>query len=287
MKYGYVQAERERYGVRRLCRLLGVSSSGFYVWQRRPESARAQRRSALLEVISAVHDASRQTYGAPRVHAELQARGVSCCRNTVARLMRARGLCPKTVRRFRVTTDSRHTQAVPDLLQRDFHAPRPDWRWASDITFIPTRGGWLYLAVVLDLYSRAIVGWAMRERMHRELVLAALQMALDRRQTQPGTVVHSDQGTLYACTDYRALLHRHGLVGSMSRKGNCWDNAVVESFFHTLKTELVDHADYLSREQARSSLFEYMEVFYNQQRRHSTLGYRTPLEFERLHATPN
>lgn len=223
--------------------------------------------------------ASRATYGAPRIHAELRAQGEACCRNTVARLMHNAAIVPKTVRRFKVTTDSRHTRASPNLLGRVFTAARPDDCWLTDITFIPTRAGWLYLAVMIDLYSRIITGWAMRERMDGKLVMDALSMALARRGTAPG-ILHSDQGSLYAMAQYRTMLSRHGICQSMSRKGNCWDNAPMESFFHTLKTELVMHCDYQTREQARVSLFEYMEVFYNRQRRHSSLHYATPLDFE-------
>jgi transposase InsO family protein len=231
--------------------------------------------------IQEIHQASRATYGAPRVHAELAAQGESCCRNTVARLMRKTGIVPKTVRRFRITTDSRNTQASPNLLGRAFIASRPNESWLTDVTFILTREGWLYLAVILDLHSRAIVGWAMRERLDRKLVMDALTMALSRRGAAPD-ILHSDQATLYAMGAYRALLREYGIRQSMSRKANCWDNAPMESFFHTLKTELVVHCDYHTREQARSSLFEYMELFYNRQRRHSALGYETPLQFEVL-----
>lgn len=226
--------------------------------------------------------ASHQTYGAPRVHAELCAQGVACCLNTVAKLMHQAQIMPKAIRRYRVTTDSRNTrQASPNLVDRVFSADRPDACWLSDITYIPTREGWLYLAAILDLHSRAVVGWSMSKTLDCRLAVDALNMAIDKRGAVPA-ILHSDQGTTYSAVDYRELLNRHSIRQSMSRKGNCWDNAPMESFFHTLKTELVMHCDYKTREQARASLFEYMEVFYNRQRRHSTIGYEAPLPFETL-----
>lgn len=281
MKHQFIDANRAHYPVRRLCLALQVSVSGYYAACGRAISARRQRQAVLTERIQLVHARSRATYGAPRIHAELTCQGERCCKNTVARLMRQAGILPKTVRRFRITTDSRNTKASPNLLGRVFSAAKPNERWLTDITFILTREGWLYLAVILDLHSRAVVGWAMRERLDGKLVMDALGMALDRRGAAPD-ILHSDQGTLYTITAYRALLQERGIRQSMSRKADCWDNAPMESFFHTLKTELVVHCDYKTREQARSSLFEYMEVFYNRQRRHSTLDYQTPLEFEAL-----
>ncbi|MGF6575064.1 putative transposase [Paraburkholderia sp. GAS333] len=230
--------------------------------------------------IRAIHVASRCTYGAPRVHAELCAQGVGCCLNTVAKLMRQEKILPKAIRRFQVTTDSRNTTvAAPNLVNHEFHAARPDTCWLSDITYIPTREGWLYLAAILDLHSRAVAGWAMSRTLDCRLAMDALKMAISRRGTSPA-VLHSDRGSTYAAAEYRALLGRHAITQSMIRKGNCWDNAPMESFFRTLKTELVMHCDYKTRDEARASLFEYMEVFYNRQRRHSSLGYKTPLPFE-------
>jgi len=283
LRHQFIDANRAHHAVRRLCQALRVSVSGYYAACGRPLSARGQRQSALVDRIQVVHAASRATYGAPRVHAELLAQGENCCKNTVARLMRQAGIVPKTVRRFRITTDSRNTKASPNLLGRVFTAAKPNQCWLTDITFILTREGWLYLAVILDLHSRAVVGWAMRERLDGKLVMDALGMALDRRRAAPD-ILHSDQGTLYAMATYRTLLRERGIRQSMSRKADCWDNAPMESFFHTLKTELVVHCDYKTREQARSSLFEYMEVFYNRQRRHSTLNYETPLAFEALNS---
>lgn len=279
MKYRFIEAQRAHYPVRRLCRVLGVAVSGYYAACARQPSACARRQAHLSAQIQAIHTQSRATYGSPRVHAELIAQGEHCCRNTVAKLMRRAGIVPKTVRRFRVTTDSRHALAAPNLLGRVFTAQQPNACWLTDVTFIPTRQGWLYLAAILDLYSRSVVGWSMGQRLDRALAIDALTMAIDRRGAAPA-ILHSDRGSIYCVADYRALLARHGIRQSMSRKADCWDNAPMESFFHTVKTELVIHCDYPTREVARSSLFEYMEVFYNRQRRHSTLNYETPLAFE-------
>ena len=281
MKHQFIDRYRHSHSVNALCRALKVSTSGYYAARGRPPSARTERQTTLTSHIRAIHTASRDTYGAPRIHVELSAQGIPCCKNTVARLMRQAQIVPKAVRRFRVTTDSRHTQASPNLLGRVFKVERPNECWLTDMTYIPTREGWLYLAAILDLYSRAVVGWAMNESMDCALAIDALNMAMRRRGTGPD-VLHSDQGSLYATAGYRALLDRHAIHQSMSRKGDCWDNAPMESFFHTLKTELVMHCDYKTREQARSSLFEYMEVFYNRQRRHSTIHYEAPLAFEAL-----
>lgn len=281
MKHQFIAVHRHRYAVRTLCHVLKVSTSGYYAACGRPPSARAQRQVELTARIRTIHAASRDTYGAPRVHVELGVQGMPCSRNTVARLMQRAHIVPKTVRRFRTTTDSRQTKAAPNLLGRVFTAPSPNTCWLTDITFIPTRAGWLYLAVILDLYSRAVVGWAMRDRIDRTLVIDALITAIEQRGAAPN-ILHSDRGSLYAVADYRALLDSHAIRQSMSRKADCWDNAPMESFFHTLKTELVVHCDYQTREEARSSIFEYMEVFYNRQRRHSSVRYEAPLAFEAL-----
>lgn len=279
MKYQFIDTHRHSHAVKALCHALEVSTSGYYAARNRPVSARSERRLWLTARIKSIHTASRDTYGAPRIHAELTAQGVACCRNTVAKLMRRAKIIPRAVRRFRVTTDSRNTKASPNLLQRIFQAKRPNACWLSDITYIPTREGWLYLAAILDLYSRAIVGWGMSRSLDSKLAMDALTMAVTRRGSGPA-IIHSDQGSTYATADYRTLLDRYAIRQSMSRKGDCWDNAPMESFFHTLKTELVMHCDYKTRDQARASLFEYMEVFYNRQRRHSTLCYEAPLAFE-------
>jgi len=279
VKYEFIDHHRHSYKVRALCDALQVSRSGYYAARGRMPSARQERQATLTSEISKIHRASRETYGAPRIHAELSAQNIPCCRNTVAKLMRQAAIMPKCIRRFRVTTDSRRTKASPNLIGRIFSAHSPNACWLSDITYVPTREGWLYLAAVLDVYSRAVVGWAMSRSLDCNLAKDALSMAIGRRG--PPAIVHSDQGTTYSAADYRALLARYPMIQqSMSRKGDCWDNAPMESFFHTLKTELIMHCDYKTRDQARASLFDYMEVFYNRQRRHSTLNYEAPLPFE-------
>jgi putative transposase len=279
MKYAFIDAQRSEHAVRKLCKALQVSASGYYAARSRPPSARAQRQSCLAIKIREVHMASRQTYGAPRVYAELAAQGIACCRNTVAKLMRLEQIVPRAIRAFRVTTDSRNTKEVsPNLVRRRFKAKRPNACWLSDVTYIPTREGWLYLAAVLDVYSRAIVGWGMSHSLGGKLAADALDMAIARRGAPE--IVHSDRGSTYATWVYRDIIKKHGIRQSMSRKGDCYDNAPMESFFHSLKTELVMHCDYKTRDEARASLFDYLEVFYNRQRRHSTVNYEAPLAFE-------
>ena len=285
MRYTAIHRCRLQHSVRMMCRAMSVSRSGYYDWVDRPESARAQRHRALTEKIRYFHQASRDTYGSPRICEDLVEAGEQVGENTVALLMQRAGIVPKTVRKFRVTTDSRKTVPAPNRLEREFTAQQPNQRWVSDITFIPTREGWLYLAVIIDLYSRAVIGWAMHKRMKTELVTDALKMALMRRKVRSSLLLHSDQGSQYAAADYRAMLAENGIECSMSRKGNCWDNAVAESFFHTLKTELVHHKDYRSRADAKASIFEYIEVFYNRQRRHSHIGQMAPLAFEKAAAS--
>ena len=282
MRFAFIAAEKAAFPVTMLCRILEVSRAGFYAAQARPVPGRARGDAQLAVEIAAIHTESRQRYGSPRVHAELRARGRGVSRKRVARLMRHRGLAARRRRRYRVTTDSRHPFPVaPNVLARQFTAPAPDAVWVTDITYIPTGEGWLYLAVILDLCSRGIVGWAMSDRITRQLTLDALGMALARRRPPPGLLHHSDRGSQYASADYQTQLTRHGVVGSMSRRGDCWDNAVAESFFATLKVELVHDALWPTRAAARGAVFEYIEVFYNQQRRHSSLGFLSPLAFER------
>ena len=283
MRHRFIEENRHQYEVKDLCRALKVSRSGFYAALRRTPSARLQRQATLTKKIETIHEESRQTYGAPRVHAELVAQGERCCRNTVAKLMRAASIQPRCVRRFRATTNSRGTVASPDLVKRRFEVSRPNHCWLSDITYMPTQEGWLYLAAVLDLYSRALVGWAMSKTLDTRLAIAALEMAIQRRGSP--AILHSDQGSTYSSAEYRELLGRHRIRQSMSRKGDCWDNAPMESFFHTLKTELVMHCTYRTRDQARASVFDYVEVFYNRQRRHSTINYEAPLAFEAMRAS--
>ena len=265
------------FPVQVMCELLGVSRGGYYAWAGRAESARAADDRALATEIRAAHEASRGRYGSPRVHAELRARGRRIGRKRVARLMRGMGLAARRRRRFRRTTDSRHAFPIaPNLLERNFTAEAPDRVWLADLTYIWTTQGWLYLAAVLDLYTRRVVGWAMADHLRHELTLAALDMAIVRQRPAPGLVHHADRGVQYAAHGYRARLRRHGMVCSMSRKGDCWDNAPMESFFATLKGELVEAAEYDTRDEARADLFQYIEGFYNRRRLHSGLGYLTP-----------
>lgn len=285
MRFAWIQAHREAWGVAVLCRVLGVSRGGYYAWASRTPSGggpRAARRAELRVRIRRVHADSRATYGSPRVYRRLVAEGVRVCENTVARLMRQEGIASCIKRRFRVrTTDTRHSHPLAqNLLGRDFHADQPDQRWCCDLTYVPTGEGFLYVACVLDLFSRRVVGWAMADHLRAPLCLDALEMAAARRQPLPGVLHHSDRGVQYACGDYRAKLEEHGMVCSMSRTGNCYDNAAMESFMGTLKTELVYQEDYATREEARASIFEYIEVFYNRQRLHSALGYVSPEAFE-------
>ena len=265
-----------------MCRLLGVSPSGYYAWRLRPECARVQRDCELSNKIRYIHAASKGVYGSPRVHAELAAQGVHVGRHKVAQLMhsaRLRG-CPK--RRYRTTTQRNPTHRVAhNLLKQDFTAKRPDERWASDITYIATRQGWLYLAVTMDLFSRRIIGWSMDRWMSRHLVVDALRMAVDARQPTGPLIHHSDRGGQYSSDDFRDELAKHGITASMSSTGNCYDNAVVESFFGALKRERVNRVRYRTREEARADLFEYIEVFYNRKRRHGYIGNISPDDFER------
>lgn len=266
--------------------MLEVSTSGYHAWRKRPVSQRESDNRCLVEKIRIFHQSSRRTYGSPRIHKDLIEIGETCGKNRVARLMRAEGIQSKMTPKFVITTDSRNTTSpAPDLVQRDFTAATPNQRWVSDTTFIATRQGWLFLAVILDLYSRQVVGWAMSGRNNAQLVQDALVMALWRRGQVRGLILHSDQGSTYNAGAYQQLLQTHQLQCSMSRKGECLDNAVAESFFGTLKTELTNHEDYHTHPHAKQSLFEYIEVFYNRQRRHSTLGYLSPAEFERRYAS--
>jgi transposase InsO family protein len=282
-----IAAEKACYPVALLCRVLKVSRSGFYAWRRRPVSAHALKDQGLKLEVAAIHAQSRGRYGSPRVHAELRAHGQRIARKRVARLMRAAGLRARAPRRYRCTTDSKHAMAIKgNLLARRFAVAAPNRCWVSDITYLWTLEGWLYLAVIVDLYSRRVVGWSISEGLERQLVLDALRMALRERQPGAGLLHHSDRGSQYASREYQSLLGDYGIVSSMSRSGNCWDNAVAESFFATLKLELVYQARWRTRAEARSAIFEYLELFYNRQRRHSVLGYLCPNDFELLnHAT--
>jgi putative transposase len=282
MRYDFVERHRGRWPVRLMCRVLHVSAGGYYDWRGRPQSSRAARHDALVVAIKAVHGEVKARYGSPRIHAELVARGESCCVNTVARLMRREGIAAKTKRKFRVTTDSNHDRPVAEnVLDRQFEPEAPNRAWTADITYVATGEGWLYLAAVEDLYSRRIVGWSMGPRIDSRLVVDALEMALARRLPGEGLVAHSDRGSQYASEHYQGLLTRHEITCSMSRRANCWDNAPMESFFASLRKELTHDEDYATREEARASIFEYIEVFFNRVRRHSSLGYMSPAEYER------
>lgn len=282
MKFAFVKAHRRVWPVNVICRVLEVTRSGFFAWLKRQVSERRRRRAELAEKIKATHEENRGVYGSPRIFEALRADGVKVCCNTVARVMREEGICAKVKRKFVPrTTDSGHGRPVAaNVLDRQFEAELPDQKWAADITYVDTGEGWLYVAGVIDLCSRKIVGWAMADHLRTDLVSDALRMALARRDPKDGLLHHSDRGVQYASDDYRQMLAEHGIKVSMSNKGDCWDNAVMESFWGTLKTELVHHERYETREQARASIFEYIEVFYNRKRLHSSLGYVSPEMFE-------
>ncbi len=281
MIFSFIEQHKDLWPVALMCDTLGVSSQGFYAWRGRPASAQQRRRDVLLVEIRAVHAEVKQRYGSPRIHAELKARGSGASVNTVARLMHANGIRAKSARKFRNTTDSNHPLPVADnLLDRRFDPAAPNEKWTADITYIPTREGWLYLAAVEDLYSRRVVGWSMADHMESRLVVDALAMAVARRLPGEGLLAHSDRGSQYASDHYQRLLAQHGIACSMSGVGQCGDNAPMESFFASLKKELVHHEDYQSRAEARGSIFEYIEAFYNLKRLHSSLGYLSPADYE-------
>ena len=285
MTFAWVEERRGEWPVARLCSALGVSRSGYYAWRSRGASAAETRRETLTEKVAAVHAHMKGRYGSPRIHAELVARGTPCCENTVARVMREAGIAAKTRRTFRQTTDSNHPHPVAEnVLDRDFDPAEPNASWVADVTYIPTREGWLYLAVVVDLFSRMVVGWSMAATMTSRLVVDALEMGLSgRRRGSSDLVAHSDRGSQYASEHYQRRLEQERITCSMSRRGNCWDNAPMESFFASLKKELVHDEDYATRGAATASIFEYIETFYNRVRRHSSLGYVAPAEFERTY----
>lgn len=281
MKFAFIEAEKAHHDVALLCRTLGVSRQGYYAWCTRAPSPRSQQDAQLETLIRCIHAGSRRTYGAPRVHDELRDHGIRVAKKRVARLMQRAQLVGRRRRRFVRTTDSRHSyRAAPNLLRRDFRPDAANSVWAADITYIPTRVGWQFLAVIIDLHSRRVVGWAMHNFIDRRLTLSALQMALKLRQPGPGLIHHSDRGVQYACDDYRRALAAAGAVCSMSRKGDCWDNAVVESFFSTLKSELLCDGDFATHDQARTAVVDYIDTFYNARRKHSTLGFLAPMEYE-------
>ena len=284
MRFQFIEDHREECPVTRMCKVLNVSPSGFYAWCSRPVSAREMANRELVKKIEDVYYDSYETYGSPRVYHELKSQDVACSENRVARLMRLRGLRAKQVRHYKSTTkrNKRHPVA-PNLLNRDFSADRPDHKWLTDITYIPTQEGWLYLAVILDLYNRGIVGWAMSERMTSALTISALKMAIRERRPGAGLIHHSDQGSQYTDGTYQALLRDNGIQASMNAVGTWYDNAPMESFFGTLKSELVHHRVYHTRDEARPDLFFYIEAFYNRRRRHSSLDYLSPEAYEQLY----
>lgn len=275
------------FRVASLCRVLGVSRSGYYDWLTRPESARAQRDRELVGHIQRLHARARRSYGAVRTWRVLNREGIRCGKHRVARLRKAQGIEALRTRRFRYR-EAAHEQnpPAPNHLNRVFEATAPNEVWAGDVTYIPTRQGWLYLAVLLDLHSRKVVGWCMRHAPDLELILGALQMALLQRQPAPGLIHHSDRGQIYRSRAYQALLTEHGMVMSMSRKGDPYDNAVVESFFSTLKNDLIHHRRWVTRDDARQAIFDFIELFYNRQRAHAYLGFCSPVEFEGARAVP-
>jgi putative transposase len=285
VKYACIDRQRSRYSVHMMCRLLGVSRSGYYAAKTRPESNRSKQDRELMANIKRIHAISKGVYGSPRVRAELLDEGRRVGRHKVAKLMRLERLrgCPQ--RRYRVTTkqDPRH-RAAKNLLEQNFSAAKPNRRWVADITYIPTNQGWLYLAVVIDLYSRKIVGWSMSCWMSRRIVLSALQMAINARQPASNLIHHSDRGAQYTSDDFRDELSKHNIACSMSRNGNCYDNAVAESFFGLLKRERVNRTKYRTRDEARADVFDYIEVFYNRKRRHGYLGNISPVDFEKRSA---
>ena len=285
MKYAFIREHSEAHKIIRLCALLEVSSSGYYDWYDRPESNRSRKNRALTERIAYHHQQSNAIYGSPKIHEDLIEEGQSCSVNRVARLMKVADIKSKMARKFVVTTDSKNTmQPAPDLLQRQFNVDEQNKAWVSDTTFIGTREGWLYLAVIIDLFSRQVIGWSMSTKNDTKLVQDALTMSIWRRGEIKDVIVHSDQGSTYASGGYQKQLSDNKLRCSMSRKGECLDNAVAESFFGTLKNELVYHEDYRTRAQARQSVFKYIEIFYNRRRRHASLNYMTPVGYEAKNA---
>jgi transposase InsO family protein len=281
MKYWFIDQHRSFHVVKKMCIVIVASRSGYYRWKRQPQSNRQKDNEKILMEIRQSHNNSHRAYGSPRITYDLKANGIKCSKHRVARLMKENGIAGKAKKKFKATTNSKHDLPVADnLLKQNFTAQKPNTVWVSDITYIWTLEGWLYLAVILDLYSRQVVGWAMSDRLTSDFVIKTLYQAIGRRKPGGGCIFHSDRGVQYASADFRNVLNSHGFIQSMSRKGNCYDNAVAESFFHTLKIEHVYDYRYETRAEARQSIFEYIEMFYNRQRRHSALGYRSPVSFE-------
>jgi len=281
MKYQFIERNKRDFDISIICPLLGVKRSSYYAWKRRPINVRQKENMKLLEEIRTIHKNSKGLYGSPRIYAELQDLGISCGKNRVAKLMKVNGIYSKIKKRFRYKSKQSNDIGIcSNIVDRNFNILEPNKVWVSDITYIPTKEGWLYLCIILDLFSRKIVGWSMDKNMKEKIVLKAFQMALLNRNPSLDLVFHSDRGSQYTAKLFKEVLRTNKIRQSMSRKGNCWDNACAESFFHTLKTELVKHENYNSREEARLSVFEYIEIFYNRQRRHSYLGYVSPVKYE-------
>ena len=285
MRYQFIDANKKAWPIRLMCKVLNVSSSGFYEWCKRLASAQADSNKKLDREIREVYDEHKQRYGVPRVTEELKERGFKCSENRVARRMQRLGLKGIQAKKFKRTTDSNHDKPVaPDLIEQDFTALVPNQKWVSDLTYVWTDEGWLYLAVIMDLYSRAIIGWSMGKRMTQQLMCDALTMALFRRGFPKGAIIHSDRGSQYCSKAYQRLIKVNGLRCSMGRRATCYDNAAMESFFHTLKVELVHRERYLTRQSAKGAIFEYIEIYYNRKRKHSAIGYRIPMLFEQKNA---
>lgn len=277
----FIKEHSKDFRIQTMCDLFFVSRAGFYAWRKRPECQRKRDDRRFLALIRASFKKGRETYGYRRIHDDFRDSNEPCGKHRIARLMRENGIRPKTRRKFKVTTDSKHNKPIHENhLARQFSASEPNQRWVSDITYVPTVEGWLYLAVIMDLFSRKIVGWSMSHRLKESIVLDALRMALFRRKISSKLLLHSDRGSQYASDNFQQLLRENGIECSMSRKGNCWDNAAMESFFHSLKTECVHHERYQTHDEAKKSVFDYIEVFYNRERKHSYLGYKSPGQYE-------
>jgi putative transposase len=288
VKYAFMRANRAEFDVKGMCQVLQVSRSGYYDWAGREESKRSQQDRVLLKEIRKIHQETKEAYGATKTWRSLKQAGMVCGRHRVARLRRQAGIESRRKRKFRLGSQARNTApAAPNLLRWPFKAAFPDQIWVTDVTFISTRSGWLYLAVMIDLHTRLVVGWSMKDRPNQELVNHALMMAVQQRRPKPGLIHHSDQGILYSSGSYLALLKQYGMLRSMSGKGNCYDNAVAESFFSSLKNELVHHRNFQTRDEARNEIFEYIELFYNRKRIHQSLNYQPPVQYKSIEVSPN
>jgi putative transposase len=281
VKYKFIDVQRSLYTIRLLCRVLEISKSSYYKWIANNRNSKKDEYRSLIDKINKLHSDSRKTYGSPRIFQKLKQAGEKVSKNTVAKLMNENNIQAKSKKKFKVTTDSKHSLNIsPNLLARNFSPENINQAWCGDITYIHTGEGWLFLATVIDLYSRKIIGWSMNKRMKKSLVISAMEMALGQRKTEEGLIFHSDRGSQYCSFEFRKLLKIRNIQQSMSRKGNCWDNAVAESFFSTLKKDLVFHENFETRAEARRKIFEYIEVFYNRERIHSVLDFKSPIEYE-------